>query len=158
LYLKRYFTGNYRFRNEAYGPIDEDVLLHIDTRTGQAKSRWGAKMFYMPHGLTIDHAGNIWLTDIAMHQVFMFKSTDLTHPALTVGEMFQPGSGPTQLCRPADIAVMKNGDFFVADGYCNSRIIKFNRKGEYITEWGSPMNGMHDSKIAFFVRDFLWNF
>jgi hypothetical protein len=115
-------------------------------------------MFYMPHGLTIDHAGNIWLTDIAMHQVFMFKSTDLTHPALTVGEMFQPGSGPTQLCRPADIAVMKNGDFFVADGYCNSRIIKFNRKGEYITEWGSPMNGMHDSKIAFFVRDFLWNF
>jgi peptidylamidoglycolate lyase len=108
--------GNYRFRNEAYGPIDEDVLLHIDTRTGQLKSRWGAKMFYMPHGLTIDHAGNYWLTDIAMHQVFMFKSTDLNHPALTVGEMFQPGSGPTQLCRPADVAVMKNGDFFVADG------------------------------------------
>jgi hypothetical protein len=141
----KYFMGNYRFRNEAYGPIDEDVLLHIDTRTGQLKSRWGAKMFYMPHGLTIDHAGNYWLTDIAMHQVFMFKSTDLNHPALTVGEMFQPGSGPTQLCRPADVAVMKNGDFFVADGYCNSRIIKFNRKGEYITEWGTPMNGNHDN-------------
>ncbi len=31
--------------------------------------------------------------------------------------------------------------------YCNSRIIKFNRKGEYITEWGSSMNGMHDSKF-----------
>lgn len=73
-------------------------------------------MFYMPHGLTIDHAGNFWLTDIAMHQVFMFKPNDLTHPALTVGEMFQSGSGPTQLCRPADVAVMKNGDFFVADG------------------------------------------
>ena len=99
-----------------YGPIDEDVLLHIDTRTGKAKSRWGAKMFYMPHGLTIDHAGNYWVTDIAMHQVFMFKANDLAHPALTVGEMFQAGSGPTQLCRPADVAVMKNGDFFVADG------------------------------------------
>ena len=81
MYFERYFTGSYRFRNEAFGPIDEDVLLHVDTRTGQAKSRWGAKMFYMPHGLTIDHAGNIWLTDIAMHQVFMFKPTDLTHPA-----------------------------------------------------------------------------
>ncbi|CAF1639099.1 unnamed protein product, partial [Adineta ricciae] len=140
----KYFTGNYRFRNEVYGPIDDDVLLHVDTRTGQTKARWGAKMFYMPHGLTIDHAGNIWVTDIAMHQVFMFKPNDLLHPALTVGEMFQPGSGPTQLCRPADVAVMKNGDFFVADGYCNSRIIKFNRKGEYITEWGTPMNGMRD--------------
>ncbi|CAF1152901.1 unnamed protein product [Rotaria sordida] len=140
----KYFTGNYRFRNELYSPIEEDVILHIDTRTGQTKFRWGAKMFYMPHGLTIDHAGNFWLTDIAMHQVFMFKPSDLTHPALIVGEMFQPGSGPTQLCRPADIAVMKNGDFFVADGYCNSRIIKFNRKGEYITEWGSPMTGLQD--------------
>ncbi len=51
-----------------------------------------------------------------MHQVFMFKPNDLTHPALRVAEMFLPSSGPTQLCRPADIAVMKNGDFFVADG------------------------------------------
>ncbi|CAF3723594.1 unnamed protein product [Rotaria sp. Silwood1] len=48
---------------------------------------------------------------------------------------------PSQLCRPADVAVMKNGDFFVADG----RIIKFNRKGEYITEWGSPMTGKLDN-------------
>jgi peptidylamidoglycolate lyase len=114
-FFERYFDG-YRFRNEVYGPIEEDVLIHVDTQTGQVKSRWGAKMFYMPHGLTIDHRGNFWLTDIAMHQVFMFKSNNLTHPALTVGEKFQSGSGKTQFCRPADIAVMKNGDFFVADG------------------------------------------
>lgn len=165
----RYFDGNFRFRNDIYGPIDEDVVLHIDTRTGKSKYRWGAKMFYMPHGLTIDHDGNFWMTDIGTHQVYMFKPNDLTHPAVTVGEMFQPGSGPTQLCRPADVAVMKNGDFFVADGfsrrkdskravektcfvlirfsYCNSRIIKFNRKGEYVAEWGSPMNGVVDSEF-----------
>ncbi|CAF0866492.1 unnamed protein product [Rotaria sp. Silwood1] len=140
----KYFDG-YRFRNENFGPIEDDVLIHVDTRTGQTKYRWGAKKFYMPHGLTIDHEGNFWLTDVAMHQVFMFKPNDLNHPALVVGEMFQHGSGPSQLCRPADVAVMKNGDFFVADGYCNSRIIKFNRKGEYITEWGSPMTGKLDN-------------
>ncbi|CAF1507834.1 unnamed protein product [Rotaria sp. Silwood1] len=140
----KYFNG-YRFRNENFGPIEDDVLIHVDTRTGQTKYRWGAKKFYMPHGLTIDHEGNFWLTDVAMHQVFMFKPNDLNHPALVVGEMFQHGSGPSQLCRPADVAVMKNGDFFVADGYCNSRIIKFNRKGEYITEWGSPMTGKLDN-------------
>ncbi|CAF3716946.1 unnamed protein product [Rotaria sp. Silwood1] len=138
----KYFDG-YRFRNENFGPIEDDVLIHVDTRTGQTKYRWGAKKFYMPHGLTIDHEGNFWLTDVAMHQVFMFKPNDLNHPALVVGEMFQHGSGPSQLCRPADVAVMKNGDFFVADG----RIIKFNRKGEYITEWGSPMTGKLDSKF-----------
>jgi hypothetical protein len=25
--------------------------------------------FYMPHGLSIDTDGNLWLTDVAMHQV-----------------------------------------------------------------------------------------
>lgn len=74
-------------------------------------------MFYMPHGLTIDYEGNYWLTDIAMHQIFMFKSSDLTRPKLTVGEKFQPGSGPSELCQPANVEVMKTGDFFVADGY-----------------------------------------
>ncbi len=113
--MNRYFN-EYRFHNEVYGPIEEDVLIHVDTRTGQTKYRWGAKIFFMPHGLTIDHQGNFWLTDVAMHQVFMFKQNDLTHPALTVGQMFQPGSGSTQFCQPADVAVMKNGDFFVADG------------------------------------------
>jgi peptidylamidoglycolate lyase len=114
--LTRYFTDNYRFRNDIFGPIDEDVLIHVDTRTGETKSRWGAKLFYLPHGLTIDHHGNIWLTDVAMHQVFMFKANNLTHPALSVGTAFQAGSGSNHFCRPADIAVMKNGDFFVADG------------------------------------------
>lgn len=70
----------------------------------------------MPHGLTIDHRGNFWLTDIGMHQVFMFKSDNLIQPALVVGEKFQAGSGQNRFCRPADVAVMKNGDFFVADG------------------------------------------
>jgi hypothetical protein len=37
--------------------------------------------------------------------------------------------------------------FFHQFRYCNSRIIKFNRKGEYITEWGTPTNGMRDSKF-----------
>ena len=113
---RRYFTDNYLFRSDSYGPIEEDVLFHLDARTGKTKFRWGAKMFYMPHGLTIDHDGNFWVTDIALHQVFMFKPNDLVRPALAVGKKFKPGSGPDQFCRPADVAVMKNGDFFVADG------------------------------------------
>ncbi|CAF3020503.1 unnamed protein product [Rotaria sp. Silwood2] len=133
--------NQYRFRHEDYGPIEDDVLIHIDTHTGETKFRWGANKFFMPHGLTIDHEGNYWLTDIIMHQVFMFKPNDLNQPALVIGEMFQSGSGQNKFCRPADVAVMINGDFFVADG----RIIKFNRKGEYITEWGSSMTGKLDS-------------
>jgi len=26
-------------------------------------------MFYLPHGLTVDHEDNLWLTDVGSHQV-----------------------------------------------------------------------------------------
>lgn len=53
-----------------------------------------------------------------------------------------PGNDRKHFCQPADVAVMKNGDFFVADGYCNSRIVKFSKHGEFITEWSSEDEGM----------------
>lgn len=37
-------------------------------------------------------------------------------------------------CKPTSVVQLENGDFFVADGYCNARIIKFNFKGEKILE------------------------
>jgi hypothetical protein len=55
---------------------------------------------------------------------------------LTLGVKFEPGKDDQHFCKPAAVAVLSNGDFFVADGYCNSRIIKFNSKGEKILQWG----------------------
>ena len=34
------------------------------------------------------------------------------------------------------MAVAPNGDFFVSDGYVNTRVAKFNRAGEFIKDWG----------------------
>ena len=48
-----------------------------------------------------------------------------------------PGRDRTHFCQPADIAVLRSGEFFVADGYCNSRIVRFSKTGEYLTEWSS---------------------
>ena len=28
--------------------------------------------FYLPHGLTVDHEDNLWLTDVASHQVSLY--------------------------------------------------------------------------------------
>ena len=38
---------------------------------------------------------------------------------------------------PADITVLKDGSFYVADGYGNSRIIKFTKEGDFITKYGT---------------------
>lgn len=55
----------------------------------------------------------------------------------------------TKLLQPAAVAVLSNGDFFVADGYCNSRIIKFNSQGQKILQWG---RAFQPSFFAGFLR------
>ena len=39
--------------------------------------------------------------------------------------------------RPTDVAWDAQGNIYVADGYGNSRIAKFDRNGKYIKSWGS---------------------
>jgi DNA-binding beta-propeller fold protein YncE len=39
--------------------------------------------------------------------------------------------------RPTDVAWDADGNIFVADGYNNSRVAKFDKSGKYIKSWGS---------------------
>lgn len=38
-------------------------------------------------------------------------------PTLTLGVHLTPGSDDKHFCKPTDVAVASNGDFFVSDGY-----------------------------------------
>ena len=40
-----------------------------------------------------------------------------TTPSLVLGTKLVPGSDNNHFCKPTDVAVASNGDFFVADGY-----------------------------------------
>lgn len=98
----------------------------------------------MPHGLTVDHENNIWMTDVALHQVVKYGPCSydsnlggLTRPMMVLGEAFKPGAGESFFCKPTSVAVLpENGDFFVADGYCNARILKYSANGKRILSWG----------------------
>nr|XP_012147838.1 PREDICTED: peptidyl-alpha-hydroxyglycine alpha-amidating lyase 1-like [Megachile rotundata] len=163
------FDNENRFdRNK--GPIRENTIILLD-KTGRIISEWGANMFYLPHGLTIDSNGNYWVTDVALHQVFKFDAKDIAmmesakkikkrqysqekmfsnddddvdsmfqdyvpKPSLILGIPFEPGNDDKRFCKPTAVAVQNDNEFFVSDGYCNSRIIKFNAKGERILKWG----------------------
>jgi len=37
-------------------------------------------------------------------------------PSLVLGVRFEPGSDSRHFCQPTDVAVMNNGDIYVADG------------------------------------------
>ncbi|XP_017469341.1 PREDICTED: peptidyl-alpha-hydroxyglycine alpha-amidating lyase 1 [Rhagoletis zephyria] len=130
------FIGNV-FKQRKKGPIRDNTVLALERKTGEVVYGWGKNLFYMPHGLTIDHEDNVWLTDVALHQVFKFGprgSSD--RPLLTLGTAFTPGVGDSKFCKPTSVAVLENGDFFVGDGYCNARILKYDKNGKKILSWG----------------------
>jgi len=118
--------------------ISSDTIVTLDRNTGKVKGQtWGGNMFYLPHGVTLDSDGNTWVTDVGRHQVLKFNKGNTGRPDLEIGIRMVPGSDQKHLCQPTDVAVLRNGDFFVADGYCNSRVVKFSKSGEYLTEWSS---------------------
>merc|ERR1712013_383882 len=100
--------------------IAEDTIITLDADTGKVKSSFGSGLFYMPHGLSVDHGGNTWVTDVGLHQVMMF-SKGATTPSLVLGEKFIPGEDANHFCKPTSVAVSSSGQVFVADGYCNNR-------------------------------------
>ncbi|CAL8143804.1 unnamed protein product [Orchesella dallaii] len=129
------FNDTNHYLREDEGPIDEDTIVVLDSKSGQLLASWGGGIFYMPHGITIDHENNIWLTDVAMHQVFKFLP-GAEKPSLTLGQAFTPGTSTDHLCKPTDVAVSSSGTVFVADGYCNSRILKFDKDGKFLAKFG----------------------
>ena len=78
------FDVSDRYRGNPTRPITVDTVVLVRADTGQplydsepvsgeaARSGhdWGAGMFFVPHGLTVDRSnGDYWLTDVALHQV-----------------------------------------------------------------------------------------
>ncbi len=115
-------------------PIDRPAVLALSSSTGALIAQWGAGEFIMPHGLTVDSSDHVWLTDVGRQQVF--KYTRDGRRLLTVGERGVAGNDETHFNLPADVAVLPDGSFFVADGYRNTRVVKFSAAGRYEYEWG----------------------
>lgn len=114
--------------------IQEPTVSVFDGPTGKLLSSWGENRFIMPHGLTVDHKGMLWLTDVGLHQVF--RCTPEGKVLLTLGEAGVPGNDKTHFNLPTDVAVLPDGSFYVSDGYKNTRVVKFTAAGKFDFEWG----------------------
>jgi DNA-binding beta-propeller fold protein YncE len=93
----------------------------------------------MPHGLSIDGHDNVWLTDVALQQVYKFSPEG--ELLLTIGERGVAGNDERHFNRPTAVAVAGDGSFYVSDGYRNSRVIKFSADGKFLFQWGTKGSG-----------------
>jgi len=137
-----------------------DPLIVFDPK-GKYLRSWGRGMFGNPHGLRIDKQDHVWVTDNGDHQVMKF--TNKGELLLTLGIKGKAGTDARTFNRPTDIAFAANGDFFVSDGYGNSRVVKFSPAGKYLLDWGkkgsqpgefnTPHSIQIDSKGLVYVSD-----
>lgn len=111
-------------------------------QSGKMLQAWPEVPVKTPHGLRIDPEGNVWTVDVDAHRVM--KWTPSGRLLMMIGGVGgAPGNNDSkdQFNRPANLTFAPNGDFFVADGYVNSRVVRFNKDGEYITHWGRKGTG-----------------
>jgi peptidylamidoglycolate lyase len=115
-------------------PISRPPVVLFDGQTGAVLAQWGADRFAMPHGLAVDQRDNVWLTDVALHQVYQF--THNGQLLLTLGTRGVPGNDSAHFNKPTDVAIAADGSIYVSDGYKNSRIVQFAADGRFVRQWG----------------------
>lgn len=123
--------------------------------TGEFIMSWGSfgngdGQFYFPRGIAVDQAdGSVYVVDMGNHRIQKFDTSTNVLPQLLTkwGGSSEPGhaSSPQaqeagQLRSPWGIAVDSQGDVYVSDTG-NHRVQKFDREGNFITQWGGFGNG-----------------
>ena len=124
---------------------DQSPIFEFN-RSGQMLKNFGAGIFVYPHGLWVDKEGFVWVTDAhdsngKGQQVIKFSPDGKI--VLRLGKAGVAGFTPDTFEGPCAVITAPNGDIFVSDGHENnySRIVKFNKDGKYIKEWGKKGTG-----------------
>lgn len=133
-------------QNSCVGRDGISPILLFDS-SGMLSKSFGGGIFVWPHGIHVDHDGNVWVTDGRGdsgrgHQVFKFSPDgDLL---MTLGRAGTAGDGPDHFNGPTDVVVAPSGDIFVSDGHeadSNNRVVKFSSDGRFLKAWGGTGAG-----------------
>eukprot|EP00887_Chlorella_sp_A99_P001399 scaffold8.g1399.t1 len=136
-------------------PIAGPTVLQLEQDSGRLLQAWAAGEHYLPHMITIDWEGNLWVTDVGLHQAIKYDQKGKR--LMELGQKLTPGGGRDTLCKPtqarppgvarrteqsgrartaaARVAVGRDGAIYVADGYCNARVVQYTSEGEYVREY-----------------------
>ncbi len=96
-------------------------------------------LFVTAHMVRVDAEDNIWTTDIGSHVVL--KLSPEGRVLLALGRMRLPGDDVLHFNQPTDVAWDRDGNIYVADGYGNSRVLKFDKFGNPLMGWGMKGTG-----------------
>src|SRR5438270_8467432 len=108
--------------------------------------------FEFAHSVRVDKDDNIWTVDEGTNMVTKFSPQGKVlmvigrRPPAVDGPVIAPAgpNPPAQkyiLCRPTDVGWDPQGNIFISDGYCNNRVVKYDKNGRFIAQAGSEKAG-----------------
>ena len=117
----------------------EHCLIVVDA-AGTITEEWTQwdKNFRRPHSVAInpyDTDKHVWVVDDRMHAVYKFSHDGKTL-VQTLGVPGVPGADDAHFNRPTFLAWLPDSTLFVADGYANTRVVKFDKDGKFVMAWG----------------------
>src|SRR3954453_14205549 len=100
-----------------------------------------------------DKDANIWTVDEGSNMITKFSPEGKVlmvlgrRPLAVLGVLPAPPPGPArpakkyEFCRPTDVGWDPEGNIFVSDGYCNNRVVKYDKNGRFLAQAGSEKPG-----------------
>lgn len=158
--------GRYKAGQDVCIGSDYNPVMKFDA-TGKLVKSFGKDVIVYPHGIYVDHDGNVWIVDVQSN--LQRPSTRISGPPLVappgstpngnqvvkfspdgkvlmrLGTPGEYGNDEHHFAQPSDVVVALNGDIFVADGHdsapSNNRIVKFDKNGKFLMAWGTQGSG-----------------
>ena len=95
------------------------------------------------HSGAVDWEGNVYVIERDAHRIVKL-SPKLDKFLLQLGTTNEKGNDATHLDLPSGIAVLRNGNIIVTDGYGNNRVAMFSKDGKFIKQVGKGKGGPED--------------
>jgi DNA-binding beta-propeller fold protein YncE len=95
------------------------------------------------HSGAVDWDGNVYIIERDAHRIVKLNPKMDTF-LLQLGTTGEKGNDATHLDLPSGIAVLKNGNMVVTDGYGNNRVILFDKTGKFIKQVAKGAGGPGD--------------
>jgi peptidylamidoglycolate lyase len=115
----------------------ELVVVNAAGDITETWTQWD-NFFERPHAIYInpyDPDKNVWVVDDYKEAIFKF-SHDGKKLLQTIGTPDKSGADATHFSRPTFLTWLPDGTMFLADGYLGTRVVKFDKNGNYLTAWG----------------------
>jgi hypothetical protein len=119
---------------------------------GRFVTSWGEGQFSsFVHGLTIDPAGRIWITDSGLHTVTQHEPDGTLLQTLGMRGAAQPTLYGKPFNMPTGVAIASTGELFISDGYGNRRVHRFSADGTLLNSWGEPGSAPGQFALVHFI-------